>query len=187
MMGGIRYANHPRCRGGGHSAPQVIPAQLHRVDNLIFRQVNEFSRANGVEDITAMHGWILSFLYENREKEIFQRDVERSFDITRGTVTNILQLMEKKGYILRENVPEDARLKRLILTPEGAAAHEKIVRSLRQTTAYIEGLLTAEERTEMMRLLQKLKDGLTEGASPLQKQGRENLHDQDTGSTNQTI
>ena len=27
--------------------PQVIPAQLRRVDNLIFRRLNQFSRANG--------------------------------------------------------------------------------------------------------------------------------------------
>ena len=36
--------------------PQVIPAQLHRVDNLIFRRLNQFSRANEVEQTTPMHG-----------------------------------------------------------------------------------------------------------------------------------
>ena len=36
--------------------PQVIPAQLRRVDNLIFRRLNQFSRANGVEQTTPMHG-----------------------------------------------------------------------------------------------------------------------------------
>ena len=42
--------------------PQVIPAQLHRVDNLIFRRLNQFSRANGVEQTTPMHGWIIEYL-----------------------------------------------------------------------------------------------------------------------------
>ena len=32
---------------------------------------------------------------------VFQRDIEREFSITRSTVTNILQLMERKGYIQR--------------------------------------------------------------------------------------
>ena len=40
--------------------PQVIPAQLRRVDNLIFRRLNQFSRANGVEQTTPMHGGSLS-------------------------------------------------------------------------------------------------------------------------------
>ena len=46
--------------------PQVIPAQLRRVDNLIFRRLNQFSRANGVEQTTPMHGWIIEYLYRHR-------------------------------------------------------------------------------------------------------------------------
>ena len=72
--------------------------QLRRTDNLIFRRVNLIGRNNGVEDVTAMHGWILRYLYDNREKDIYQRDIEQTFSITRSTVTNIVQLMEKKGY-----------------------------------------------------------------------------------------
>ena len=105
--------------------PQVIPAQMRRVNNLISRRVNYYSRQNGVEDVTAMHGWILAYLYNSRDREVFQRDIERAFSITRSTVTNILQLMEKKGYIRRVSVPQDARLKRLILTDAGAEAHQQ--------------------------------------------------------------
>ena len=121
--------------------PQVIPAQMRRV-------------------VTAMHGWILAYLYNSRDREVFQRDIERAFSITRSTVTNILQLMEKKGYIRRVSVPQDARLKRLILTDAGAEAHQQIMRSLRQTDQYISGLLTAEENAELLRLLNKLRAGL---------------------------
>ena len=140
--------------------PQVIPAQMRRVNNLISRRVNYYSRQNGVEDVTAMHGWILAYLYNSRDREVFQRDIERAFSITRSTVTNILQLMEKKGYIRRVSVPQDVRLKRLILTDAGAEAHQQIMRSLRQTDQYISGLLTAEENAELLRLLNKLRAGL---------------------------
>ena len=105
--------------------PQVIPAQLRRVDNLIFRRLNQFSRANGVEQTTPMHGWIIEYLYRHRDEPVFQRDIEREFSITRSTVTNILQLMERKGYIQRLSVPQDARLKQLVLTKEGIQRHEK--------------------------------------------------------------
>ena len=33
-------------------APQVIPAQLRRVDNLIFRKIGLIARTNGVEAVT---------------------------------------------------------------------------------------------------------------------------------------
>ena len=32
--------------------PQVIPAQIRRVDNLIFRKINQFARENDVEQAT---------------------------------------------------------------------------------------------------------------------------------------
>ena len=35
--------------------PQVIPAQIRRVDNLIFRKINQFARENDVEQATPMH------------------------------------------------------------------------------------------------------------------------------------
>ena len=140
--------------------PQVIPAQLRRVNNLIFRKIGLIARTNGVEAVTPMHGWIMEYLYRHSETPVFQRDIEREFSITRSTVTNILQLMERKGYIQRQSVPQDARLKRLILTEEGGRVHEKTMLSLHQTDEFVAGLLTEEENAELLRLLNKLRKGL---------------------------
>ena len=140
--------------------PQVIPAQVRRVNNLIFRKINQFARANGVEQATPMHGWIIGYLYRHREEQVFQRDIEREFSITRSTVTNILQLMERKGYITRRSVEQDARLKQPVLTEKGRQFHEDTMRALHQTDEYVAGLLTEEENTELLRLLNKLYLGL---------------------------
>ena len=133
--------------------PQVIPAQLRRVNNLIFR-------TNGVEAVTPMHGWIMEYLYRTSDTPVFQRDIEREFSITRSTVTNILQLMERKGYIARQSVAQDARLKQLVLTEKGRQFHENTMLALHQTDEYVAGLLTEEENTELLRLLNKLYLGL---------------------------
>ena len=134
--------------------PQVIPAQLRRVNNLIFRKIGQFSRTNGVEAVTPMHGWIMEYLYRNSDTP------EREFSITRSTVTNILQLMERKGYIARQSVAQDARLKQLVLTEKGRQFHENTMLALHQTDEYVAGLLTEEENTELLRLLNKLYLGL---------------------------
>ena len=141
-------------------APQVIPAQMRLVNNLIFRKINQFHRENGVENVTPMHDWIMSYLFWHKDEPVYQRDIEREFSITRSTVTNILQLMERKGYIERQSVPQDARLKKLVLTEEGARIHEKTLQSLHQTDEFVESLLTPEENAEFLRLLNKLREGL---------------------------
>ena len=140
--------------------PQVIPAQLRRVNNLIFRKIGQIARTKGVEAVTPMHGWIMEYLYRNSDTPVFQRDIEREFSITRSTVTNILQLMERKGYIERQSVPQDARLKRLVLTEKGACIREKTMQALHQTDEFVESLLTPEENAELLRLLNKLRKGL---------------------------
>ena len=140
--------------------PQVIPAQIRRVNNLIFRKMGQNARANGIEDVTPMHSWIIEHLYKHSDAPVFQRDIEREFSITRSTVTNILQLMERKGYIARQSVEQDARLKQIVLTDKGREFHEKALLSLHQTDEYVAGLLTEEENAELLRLLNKLYQSL---------------------------
>lgn len=148
------------CKRPWPEEPQVIPPQMRRVNNLIFRKVNQFLHANGVDDVTPMHNWIMAYLYHRRDKEVFQRDIEHDFSITRSTVTNILQLMEQKGYIVRQSVPQDARLKKLVLTETGARTHERMMAALHEADNYVGGLLTPEENAELLRLLNKLYAGL---------------------------
>lgn len=75
--------------------------------------------AAGLDEVTLMHGWIMGYLYHNQDREIYQKTIESDFGIKRSTVTTILQLMEKKGYIRRVAVEEDARLKQIFLTEQG--------------------------------------------------------------------
>ena len=102
-------SNKQPCCNPPWEPPQVIPAQVRRVNNLIFRKINQFHRENNVDNVTPMHDWIMSYLYWHKNDPVYQRDIEREFSITRSTVTNILQLMERKGYIERQSVPQDAR------------------------------------------------------------------------------
>ena len=137
-----------------------IGHELRTLDNMMSRNLMAAARERGVDELTAMHGWILGYLCRNEHKDIFQKDIEAEFKICRSTVTNILQLMERKGYIERRSVPQDARLKQLVLTEEGICFHEKTMLCFHQTDDYVAGLLTAEENTELLRLLNKLREAL---------------------------
>lgn len=87
---------------------------------------NSVQKLKNVDEATIMHGWIVRYLYENIDKKIFQKDIEKEFSINRSTVTNILKLMEKKGYIVRKCVENDARLKKLELTEKGIQLYKDI-------------------------------------------------------------
>ncbi len=140
--------------------PRTIVTQIHRTDHMLFRRVNQIARDAGVEDVTVTHGWILRYLALNRQHDVYQRDLEKQFSVTRSTITSTLQLMEKKGYIRRESVPHDARLKRLQLTPEGYELHLKLRECFAEANVQMEQALTPQENEELMRLLDKLQSNL---------------------------
>lgn len=53
-----------------------------------------------------------------------------AFQVTKGTMTNTLQKLEAKGFIRFDPDPEDARSKRVFLTPAGRAAREAALKAL---------------------------------------------------------
>ena len=63
-------------------------------------------------------------IFMNIIRSPFQKDIEQRFAVGRSTVTNLIQLMEKKGFVKRESVKQDARLKKVILTEKGIASQE---------------------------------------------------------------
>lgn len=112
--------------------PEVVTREIpvgpliHKMDKRLSRKLSARVRAAGLDEITVMHGWIIRYLYQRQGEDIYQKDIERFFSIGRSTVTNIIQLMERKGFVTRESVASDARLKRVRLTEKGIESHKMI-------------------------------------------------------------
>lgn len=115
----------------------------------------------GLEGLTGMQGWIIAYLYKHgRDKEIFQRDVEREFNIRRSTATGVLQLLEREGFITREAVAQDARLKSLKLTDKAVRAQETIIKNIRELEEQLAIGLTEEEINTLFDLLNRIKKNI---------------------------
>ena len=113
-------------------------------------------KEEGLDEIALMHGWILRYLYEHQDKEIYQKDIEKYFGICRSAVTNIIQTLEKKGYICRAAVASDARLKKVMLTEKGRENHEKLGEIFQKMDAQLEEGITEEELHAFMHVIDKV-------------------------------
>ena len=71
--------------------------EVHRLEKLMARQRGYSAAHQDADRQTGMHGYLLRYLYENQERDVFQRDIEKAFSISRSSVTVTLQLMEKNG------------------------------------------------------------------------------------------
>ena len=86
--------------------------------NKFGRQMHNMCRNQKWEvNITASQMAVLTFVARQCEEGIpvFQKDIEREFNIKGSSVTSILNALEKNKWISREKVDYDARLRKIVL------------------------------------------------------------------------
>lgn len=90
--------------------------EIHKTSRIIKRYMDSDATKSYVDKMTGTHGWAVGYFYNNRHRDVFQKDFEQEFNIRRSTASAILALMEKNDLIKRESVPYDGRLKKITLT-----------------------------------------------------------------------
>jgi len=99
--------------------PRNILFELKSLNQLIKREVDIRVKEEIPEGATGPQGMILDYLYRHMEDEIFQKDIAEEFSIRNSSVTSIISTLENNGYLTRESVSTDARLKKIVITEKG--------------------------------------------------------------------
>lgn len=139
---------------------QKLSFQLRLLNNSIKRRITNLAPPPPCEAATVLHGMIVLFLAEQDERAIFQKDVESEFHIRRSTASVVLRLMEKNGLIRREAVPEDARLKRLILTDQAKQLHRQMESLVWHVDKELSQGIPREEMEVFLGVLQKMQENM---------------------------
>ena len=86
------------------------------------------------DELTPMQRHILNYiLLETLHRDIYQKNLEEEFQVRKSTVSGILKLIGKNGFIYRESVKEDARLKRILPTKKAEALRPSILEHIHET------------------------------------------------------
>jgi MarR family 2-MHQ and catechol resistance regulon transcriptional repressor len=105
-------------------------------------------------ELTPTEFAILEVLYH--KGPLLLGEVQRKILVTSGGITYLVDRLVEKGFVKREECPEDRRARYAVLTPAGTALIRKI---FPQHAAEIERAvsgLTAAEQREAVQLLKKL-------------------------------
>lgn len=139
---------------------QYISTQLRGLSHRIHRFFENSPNKKEVDSITGTHGWIIAFLSCKKGEDVFQKDVEREFDVTRATASKVIDLMEQKGLVKRERVSHDARLRKLVLThkAESVSALIEKDRNLLEETL-VKGFSEAEKK-QLCEFISRMKNNL---------------------------
>lgn len=135
--------------------------EIHSLSNLIMRYVENTSAKKQIESITGTNSWIIKYIDDHKDTDVFQRDLEHKFGITRSTASKVINLMVEKGLILRESVSYDARLKKLVLTPKAQKIAQRITQDVQEIDAAISRGFSEEELKLLHQYIKRIKQNVT--------------------------
>lgn len=130
------------------------------ISNLFKRLVGNCENGKYIDEVTGNNAFIIGYLADHRDKDVFQKDLEEVFSVRRSTMSGIILRMEQKGFLVRVPVDHDARLKKLVLTEKGGEIHALMETNLQAAEQKLLEGLSNEEKETLFRLLQKLRANL---------------------------
>lgn len=135
--------------------------EIKVLSNLLKRKVHGFLPQINAQ-LTDSERQVIGFLYHNKDKNIFQRDVELKFVIRRSTSSRMLKGLEEKNFITKEPVEGDARPKKICLTPTAQTMQANVLNRLDDFEDLLSRGISEEEMNVFFTVTEKIKKNLEE-------------------------
>lgn len=103
-----------------------VAIDIKVLNNLILRDLEQRSRLRAGDLISGVNGMIMGYILTHSDREVYQRELEDEFGLTRSTISKVVNLMERKGLIERVPAEHDARQRLLRLTESARELAGKI-------------------------------------------------------------
>ncbi|MBQ8171848.1 MAG: MarR family transcriptional regulator [Oscillospiraceae bacterium] len=143
---------------------RFIGIELRSLNNAVRRYLETHTAPLSDDKITCTNAWIIGFI-DRSESDVYQRDLEYEFGITRSTASKVLILLEKKGLIERVGVSHDARLKKLVLTKKARQIADRMkANGARMESRLTEGF-TEQELATLAEYMQRMRENLSSADS----------------------
>ena len=137
-----------------------IGHEIRTLSNSLRRFIDNSPVKRKVDDITGTNARIIGFLADRADRDIYQRDIEKEFAITRSTASKVLMLMEKKGLIERLAVEHDARLKKIVMTEKSKELAKMMCLDRLETEKVLTKDFTPEEIQQLRGYIERMKKNL---------------------------
>lgn len=131
--------------------------------NLIRHKLNESAKLQYIgEMVTHRQAAVIEIIDNEKDGEIFQKDIEYLLGIRRSTATQMLQEMERQDLIIRESVDNDMRMKKLVLTERAKGIAVYIRDEINEIENTILNGFNEQEQKQLIDFLDRITENLLE-------------------------
>lgn len=129
---------------------------LRKLNNHIQKCSHSFYNRKEIKECSLSSLWVIDYLTDNLDKDIYQKDIEAEFSINRATASKMLTLMEEKNFITRIPCEEDGRLKKIKVLPEGEKLKSLCLAIRKEMEKELSFSLTKNEVEILKNILKKM-------------------------------
>ena len=108
------------------------------------------------DNCNVKNGWLLGFL-ERQTEPVFQKDLEKIFHFPKSTLADMMQSLEKSGFIAKAPVDGDGRKKQIIVTEAGKKFNTLAESQILAVDDYITKDIPPEQIDMVVEVLEKMR------------------------------
>ena len=106
---------------------KMIYKDISRLSNMQRRSIDRLAKG---KSYSGTEGKIIHYLFENRDKTDYQKNIESVFGLRASTATQVIASLEKAGLIRRVTSAADGRYKEIVLTEKANEYREDVFRDM---------------------------------------------------------
>ncbi len=124
----------------------------------VITNILDKSKTNSLRkyEITSSQADILVYLFMNENKEIYQKDIEKHFELTNPTVNGIINRLELKKLVYRQKDEFDKRLTLIKLTENGLQMKKNMELDAKKFNEILLNNISNKDLETLTKVLQKL-------------------------------
>lgn len=130
---------------------------LKQINDIMEKNANNALRG---QDLTISQSGVLVLLDEKEEKTATFKELEKEFGVSQPTMVGLLSRLEQKHLVEILADPDDKRIRRARLTKKGEEKCKEGYKHMKSAEDLLLGDLTAEEKSEFIKLLLKIRNSL---------------------------
>lgn len=143
---------------------KVVGEEIKKLDSAISGEIDRLISSIDDVELNSTNMMILEYLADNKEKTIYQRDVQSISSLPKATLSLILNDLEEKGLVKR-TMATDQRFKEITITEQGEAVVKKYDEAIESLDKELRNNVSDDELYSFFEILDKIKKSILKKGS----------------------
>lgn len=140
---------------------RYVSNELKKLDVEIGKRIFAITKEKKIKfHPSPLQAKIIKYLVENEGKEIYQKNLEEVFEVSKATISGVLLTMEKNKTIKRIPSKTDARQKKIVLPEKSKEVYNEIKETFKTLNEDLVKNISKDELNSFYKTIRKMRNNI---------------------------